>query len=338
MCNKRGKRTGNRLKTSNWYTRTGLARFPTSDYSFCRILRLWKSRASAASVSCHLERSNSHFSRTFLSHSDDYVWSSKQIIAAASSRKVCLYYPFNGFTRALDITDRVCLAFSNSGDYLAIAYRKSALSKNKQDLYVFRIDHKSLLDSENLDTEKVRTPTNYDITALCYARDDEFLMCGTNAGKILVFKCTPPPNSARNPAHKWHFVEVLTTAYHKKSIKKISFSCNFRYMATLDANGRLVIWTGESWTILNCLQQDNARQYKHIEWHPFVEEELILVKSKCPAIYLINVVRKEVVAGYKNWKENMEITSIAFNPVTAQLAVCFYIEGDSYNIWTTKLF
>lgn len=278
-------------------------------------------------MSCLLDRQRLDCSFIALL-ADDYIWSNKQIIVAASSRKVCLYYPFNGFTRALDIIDRVCLAFSNSGEFLAIAYRKSTLPKGKQDLYVFKISHKSLLDSENLDTEKVRTSTDYDVTALCYTSNDDFLLCGTSVGKILVFKCSAPSPSS-SVIHKWNFAETLETSYHRKAIKKISFSCNFRYMATLDASGQLVIWNGGSRTVIYCVKKEKSRFYKHLEWHPFVEEELVLGKSIYPALYLINVARKEVVACYLNWKDDMEITSISFNPVTAQLAVCFYIEGES---------
>jgi hypothetical protein len=100
-------------------------------------------------------------------------------------------------------------------------------------------------------------------------------------------------------------------------------------MASLDSRGQLVIWNGGSWTQLYCLQKESSSLYTHLEWHPFVEEELIFGKSHYPALYLINVVEKQVVACHMNWKDDMEITSISFNPVTAQLAVCFYIAGES---------
>lgn len=223
------------------------------------------------------------------------------------------------------------MAFSNSGNFLAVAYRKSARGENDQDLFVFRIDHKTLFDSENLDTEKIRSSTVHDITALCYTRDDNFLMCGTNTGKILVLECIPPKlfNPKSPKPHQWNFVKVLHSTFHKRDITKISFSAKFRYMATLDIGGQLVIWNGGSWTVLFCLQKENSKHYKHLEWHPFVEEELIFGKSSYPALYLINVVQRQVVACYMNWKEDMEISSIAFNPITAQLAVCFHFKGEN---------
>lgn len=215
-----------------------------------------------------------------------------------------------------------------------MAYRKSRRTPTQQDLFVFRIDHETLFDSENLDTEKVRTETDLDITSLCYTQNDNYLMCGTSSGSILILECIPPKNF--NPLdpkpHTWIFVKVLNTRFHKHEIKKVSFSAKFRYMASLDTHGQLVIWNGGSWTQLFCLQKENSKLYKHLEWHPFVEEELIFGKSSYPALYLINVVQKEVVACYMNWREDMEITSISFNPVTAQLAVCFYIKGE-FNKW-----
>lgn len=205
-----------------------------------------------------------------------------------------------------------------------MAYRKSRRGPTDQDLYVFHIDHKTLFDRENLETEKVRTTTNQDITALCYTRNDDFLMCGTNCGRILILECITQTSEV---THKWLYVKLLSSSFHKHDIVKISFSAKFRYMATLDSHGQLVIWNGGSWTQLFCLQKEDSKLYQHVEWHPFVEEELIFGKSSYPALYLINVVQKQVVACYMNWKEEMEITSVAFNPVTAQLAVCFYIKG-----------
>lgn len=123
------------------------------------------------------------------------------------------------------------------------------------------------------------------------------------------------------------YVKFLTSLYHNAEIVKICFSAKFRYMATLDLNGQLVIWNGGSWTQLFSVQKEESKLYKHVEWHPFIEEELIFGKSEYPALYLINVVERQVMACYMNWNDGMEITSIAFNPVTAQLAVCFYIKG-----------
>lgn len=211
-----------------------------------------------------------------------------------------------------------------------MAYRKSERSGKDQDLFVFRIDHKTLFDSENLDTEKIRTETNCDITALCYTQYDDYLICGTETGKILILECIPPKkfNPDDPEPSKWLFVK-LCSSFHRHYITKICFSAKFRYMASLDSHGQLVIWNGGSWTVLYCLQKECSRLYQHLEWHPFVEEELVLGKTICPALYLINVVEKQVVACYLNWKEDMMITSIAFNPVTAQLAVNFYFRGMS---------
>lgn len=237
-----------------------------------------------------------------------------------SRHKVCLYHPFNGFTRALDVCNPCCIAFSNSGNFLAMAYRKSTRLSIYADIFIFRIDHTTLFENENLDTEKVRTTTPYDVTALCYTRNDDFLICGTNSGKIIVLECVLPGRT-------WKFDRTLSCAFHKKEIIKICFSAKFLFMASLDTHGQLVIWNGGSWTVLYSLQKECSRLYNHLQWHPFVEEELIFGKSIYPALYLVNVVQKEAVACHMNWKEDMEITSIAFNPMTAQLAVCFYIRG-----------
>lgn len=206
-----------------------------------------------------------------------------------------------------------------------MAYRKSQRNSTEHDLFVFHIDHSTLFDRENLETEKVRSATSQNITAMCYTRNDDFLMCGTNTGHIMILECTV---RASQKTHKWIYVKQLSSSHHRDDIIKICFSAKFRFMATLDVHGTIVIWNGGSWTQLFCLQKEDSKLYKHLAWHPFVEEELIFGKSEYPALYLINVVQKKVMACYMNWNEGMEITSIAFNPVTAQLAVCFYMKGE----------
>lgn len=218
------------------------------------------------------------------------------------------------------------MAFSNKGDSLAIAYRKSRRGPYEYDLFVFQIEHKTLFDSEHLDTEKVRTTMPEDITALCYTQNDDFLLCGTETGKVVVITCASSENS--KTSRKWQYVKSLSTPYHNSKIRKIRFSCSFHYMATLDVDGSLVVWSGSSWTVLYCLQKEKSPHYIHLAWHPFVEEELVFGKSFYPALYLINVVQKDVVACYMSWNDDMELSSIAFNPVNAQLAVCYYNQGE----------
>lgn len=193
---------------------------------------------------------------------------------------------------------------------------------------MFRIDHNTLFDSENLDTEKIRSSTPFDVTALCFTKNDDFLICGTNVGKIIVLEKLPVLEGSSASTHRWRYIKTLVSGLHKKEIRKISFSAKFTYMASLDVSGQLVVWNGGSWTVLFSLQKEPSRCYRHLQWHPFVDEELIFGKSAYPALYLINVVQKQVVACHLNWSDDMEITSIAFNPVTAQLAVCFYNRGE----------
>jgi WD40 repeat protein len=254
----------------------------------------------------------------------NYVWSSKGIIASASDRKVCLYHPINGFTRALDINDRVCIAFSNCGGFLAMAYRKSNRDLMYHDLYVFRIKQNALFTDEKLATEKVRTNVDGDITALCYTRNDTHIMCGTHNGGIYVIKRCPTPYHK----HGYVFVTMLAEV-HSAEIIQISFSATHLYMASLDKSGVFKIWNGGSWTIIFTYDfQIGSQMPKLLQWHPYVDNELIYAKKYYPAIYLFNVTQRKVVASFMNWKPHWRLSSIAFNPKTAQLAVCFYNTGE----------
>lgn len=228
----------------------------------------------------------------------------------------------NGFTRALDITGRVSLAFSNNGDHLAMAYRKSRRAPFDFDLYIFKMQQNALFKSEKLDTEKIRTSIKDDITAMCYTQNDTFLMVGTSSGKIHALE-----NVETDDCNRWHVFKTLTHS-HKHEILKICFSARYQYMATLDNKGEFKIWNGGSMTYIFTHQKEESRMYKLFEWHPYVENELIFGRAYYPALFLFNVTEKKVVAGFMNWKDDWELTSIAFNPVTAQLAVCFYNQGN----------
>lgn len=251
------------------------------------------------------------------------MWSSNHVIAASSNRKVCLYHPMNGFTRALDISGRVCLAFSTTGEQLAMAYRKSQRSRFDCDLFLFKMHQNILFNNEKLNTEKVRTLINDDITALCYTKNDTFLMCGTSSGKIHALENIKDPSKGIN---RWVVFKTLSND-HKKEIFKICFSARYQYMASLDVRGEFKIWNGGSMSYIFSYQKEESRMYRHFEWHPFVENELIFGRIFYPAIFLFNVTEKKVVAGFMNWKDNWELTSITFNPISAQLALCFYNSG-----------
>jgi len=213
-----------------------------------------------------------------------------------------------------------------------MAYRKSKCGFLQDDIYLFQIDHDALFNSERLKTEKIRTPIPYDITALCFTQNDSYIMCGTNIGKIYVLECQQLAAKSKykfgdSTKQNWTYVTVLNNRHHQE-IVKICFSASSRYMATLDVKGEFKIWNGGSWTYIFSYQHENSRLYKHFEWHPYVENELIIGRVYLPAIYLFNVTERKVVASYTKTKNNWWLTSIAFNPVTAQLAVCFYNGGE----------
>lgn len=229
----------------------------------------------------------------------------------------------NGFTRALDVTGRVALAFSTSGDQLAMAYQKSRRALNDYDLFIFKMQQSVLFKSEKLDTEKIRTEIDDDITAMCYTQNDTFLMCGTASGKIVALENIRDPSKGIN---RWVIFKTLERS-HNCEIFKICFSARYQYMASLDNKGEFKIWNGGSMTYIFSHQKEKSKMYRHFEWHPYIENELIFGRIFYPALFLFNVTEKKVVAGFMNWKEDWELSCISFNPITAQLAVCFYNQG-----------
>lgn len=246
----------------------------------------------------------------------------------------------NGFTRALDIYDSVVLAFASSGDFLAMAYKKSRRGCHQNDLYLFQTDNKALFQSEKLLTEKTITMIKSDITAMCFTRNDQYLLCGTDLGEINVFETQPKLSKlglkkVTEREHSWILTKTLSET-HTGRVIKICFSATARYLATLDCNGEFKIWNGGSWTYMFSYQHEKSLMYKHFEWHPFVDSELVFGRKSQPALYLFNVTEKQVVASFAKANRNYELTSIAFNPVNAQLAVCFYDRGKSAKLSFTK--
>ena len=251
----------------------------------------------------------------------NYIWSNRSIIAASSQSRICLYHPFNGFTRALDLSGETCMAFSHDADFLAVAFEKSEKDEEDQDVYIFKMDQKLLFHSENLKTFKFRTKGDFNISSICYTRNDDHILLGSRDGNIQLYEL--------HSSMMKRFIKFLPKV-HKKKVKTITFSCKFKYLGTLDTSGLIVIWNGGSLTPFWEYKYSESRYYQ-IKWHPFVEDELILAKAVYPALFLINVSDKKNIASYCKWKNGVEISSLDFNPVSGQLAVCFFYRDECIN-------
>lgn len=251
----------------------------------------------------------------------NYIWSNRSIIAASSKSRICLYHPFNGFTRALDISGETCMAFSHDADFLAVAFEKSEKDLEDQDVYIFKMDQKLLFHSESLKTFKFRTKGDCDVSAICYTRTNDHILLGSRDGNIQLYEL--------HSSMKKRFIKYLPKV-HKRTIKTIAFSCKFNYLGTLDTSGLMVIWNGGSLTPFWEYKYSESRYYQ-IKWHPFVEDELILAKGVYPALFLMNVSDKKNIASYCNWKNGVELSSMDFNPVSGQLAVCFFYREECIN-------
>ncbi|CAO1384754.1 unnamed protein product [Diamesa hyperborea] len=251
----------------------------------------------------------------------NYIWSNRSIIAASSQSRICLYHPFNGFTRALDISSETCMAFSHDADFLAIAFHKCEKDLEDQDVYIFKMDQKLLFHSESLKTFRFRTKGDVDISAICYTRDNDHILLGSQDGNIQLYEL--------HSSMKKRFIKYLPKV-HKKTVKTITFSCNFKYLGTLDTSGLMVIWNGGSLTPF-WLYRYSVSRYYQIKWHPFVEDELILAKAVYPSLFLLKVSDKKNIASYCNWRDDVELSSFDFNPVSGQLAVCFYFQDECIN-------
>lgn len=248
-----------------------------------------------------------------------------------SRSKISLYHPFNGFTRALDVQSAVCVAFSNDGNKLAMAYRKSDReSPLLPDIYIFKFDEKIIFDNCDLDTLKLNSRIPQDVTAVCFSPDNKTLLCGTEEAGILLLQFQNELMVKEGATN--HFkTEVLTNEFQHWEIIKIAFSCEMNYFAALDLDGMLVIWEWETKTPIYNFSRNSDHFIRLFEWHPFVNEELIVGNVLRCGLFLINVKEKRVTASYQSSDSRMQLRSMSFNPINGQLAVNFWIPFEDIN-------
>lgn len=197
------------------------------------------------------------------------------------------------------------------------------------DVYIFEVDEESLFHNADLNTVKLASMTKSDITAVCFGPDNKALLCGTEKGNILVIDFN------EELVEKFSKVtlfkkKMLQNDDHKFEITKIAFSCKFIHFASMDVDGVVVIWEWASRTAIHRIQIPSSF-IRLFEWHPFVNEELLLGNFINCGLYLFNVSEKKVVASYENTNTRMHLRSISFNPVNAQLAVNFWIPYEDIN-------
>lgn len=268
--------------------------------------------------------------------SGSYIWSKRHIIAAVSRTKVSLYHPFNGYTRALDIQSSVCIAFSHEGDKLAMVYRRSqrdAASNGKKanpDVYIFDVDEESLFHNADLDTVKMVSMTEHDITAVCFGPGSQSLICGTIRGGILVIDFSVE-HTTKVTKTKMFAKHLLCNDYASDyEIVKIAFSCKFLHFASMSIDGSVIIWEWASRTSIHRIKLSGS-YIGLFEWHPYVNDELLLGSFVRCGLHLFNVSEKRVIASHENLTSKMYLRSVSFNPINAQLAVNFWNHDDEIN-------
>lgn len=154
------------------------------------------------------------------------------------------------------------------------------------------------------------------ITALCFSKNDQFLICGTTDGNMLLYSVSGIGNIT--------YVKMLIQV-HEVAIKMIAFSAKELYMATLDIAGAIFTWNGASLTPIDRYYNPYVQQ---ILWHPFVEEDLVAARTCWPGIFLINVTEKRVVANYRKISFSIVLNSLVFNKTTGELCASFYFKSN----------
>lgn len=212
-----------------------------------------------------------------------------------------------------------------------MAYRKSDRESSLYpDIYIFKFDEKIIFDNSDLETMKLDSRFNEDITAVCFSPDNKTLLCGTQNGNIWLLHFQNEMMVKEGASNQFKR-EILRNDHQNWEIIKIAFSCKMNYFAALDLDGMLVIWEWETRTPVYNFSNSINHFIRLFEWHPFVNEELMVGNVLRCGLYLVNVKEKRITASYESLDRRMQLRSISFNPNNGQLAVNFWIPYDDIN-------
>ncbi|XP_061391211.1 protein cortex [Musca vetustissima] len=227
-------------------------------------------------------------------------WSTKGQIALSFGQDVIIWQSKDDITMAFNIQCPRSLAYSPSGEFLAIGCK--CISFPALELWdVARTDDFSILCGKVF-------PIKYgDVLCIEWNTTGTQLVCGTRFGTVYVLS-----------------VPELTTIKklqkHQLPITIIRFSPTMRYLATGDAEGNIVIYNWNMCT--ECLSMKSRRKLNVVfDWHPWTGVDLAISEDVPASIVLLHVPSKKIVAYYQQNGKKFAINSISFSKITGELLV-----------------
>ncbi|XP_073837958.1 cdc20/fizzy protein cortex [Musca autumnalis] len=227
-------------------------------------------------------------------------WSTKGQIALSFGQDVIIWQSKEDITMAFNIQCPSSLAFSPSGEFLAIGCK--CLNFPALELWdVARTDDFSIFCG------KVFNLWYGDVLCIEWNTTGTQIVCGTRFGTIYVLSV--PELFTIKKLQKYHLPITI-----------LRFSPTMRYLATGDAEGNIVIYNSNMYT--EYLSVKSRRKLNVVfDWHPWTGVDLAISEDVPASIVLLHVPSKKIVAYYQQNGRKFAINSISFSKITGELLV-----------------
>ncbi|KNC24701.1 Protein cortex [Lucilia cuprina] len=231
-------------------------------------------------------------------------WSIRGQIAVSFGHDVIIWQSKEDITMAFDIKCPRSLAYSPSGELLAIGC-KSCEYPGKS--FLLELWDVSCPQDFCVICGKVFSLKHIAVQCIEWTSTGKQIVCGTHYGSIYVLS-VPDMNT------------VKKIRKHHLPITIIRFSPTMRYLASGDSEGNIVIY---NWNMCSVYLYVRSRRKLNVvfDWHPWTGVDLAISEDVPASIVLLHVPTKKIVAYYQQNGSKIAINYISFSKLTGELLV-----------------
>ncbi|CAH0564747.1 unnamed protein product [Brassicogethes aeneus] len=249
-------------------------------------------------------------------------WSSTGYVATIYNKEVHLWHPEKMLRRQKTVTNKQVkksVRWNKNGRYFAVAIGKSkCLIVDAQDLKnTFEI---LCLCSFEYKTCELR---HIDIS------HNDTIVFGCSLGRISLY---------RSFSNDFHFnsqsrVAAFVSENLGNSVVSVELSCNDKFLAVSLMDGHIVVMTFPQ--LQTVAYYSNDRPIKSLCWHPWKENLLVVCSKKSLILFNINTMSKVAEKPFQH--PNTIVDSMAFNPISGELVVSYFIYQQDHSKCTLRV-
>ncbi|XP_059218845.1 protein cortex isoform X2 [Stomoxys calcitrans] len=227
-------------------------------------------------------------------------WSSRGQIALSFGHDVIIWQSKVDITMAFNIKCPRSLAYSPSGEFLAIGCKSVGFP-------ALELWDVSCTDDFSVVSGKIFHKKYGDVLCIEWTVSGKQIVSGTRYGTMYILS-VPELNTLKK------------IRKHHLPITIIRFSPNMRYLAAGDAEGNIVVY---NWSMCTPYLFVKSRRKLSVvfDWHPWTGVDLAISEDVPASIVLLHVPSKRIVAYYQQNNKKFSINSISFSKVTGELLV-----------------